>query len=65
VGRARAARPRPASGGYERLAYTPVEAELRAWFTAEARARHLDVHEDRAGNLWAWWGDPDAGRTSS
>jgi beta-ureidopropionase / N-carbamoyl-L-amino-acid hydrolase len=51
----------PASGGYERLAYTPVEAELRAWFTAEARARHLDVHEDGAGNLWAWWGDPDAG----
>ncbi|MFU8841042.1 MAG: allantoate amidohydrolase [Nitriliruptoraceae bacterium] len=51
----------PASGGYERLAYTPVEAELRAWFAAEARARHLDVHEDRAGNLWAWWGDPDAG----
>jgi beta-ureidopropionase / N-carbamoyl-L-amino-acid hydrolase len=51
----------PASGGYERLAYTPVEAELRAWFGAQARARHLDVHEDRAGNLWAWWGDPDAG----
>lgn len=50
-----------ASGGYERLAYTPVEAELRAWFTAEARARHLDVHEDPAGNLWAWWGDPTAG----
>jgi beta-ureidopropionase / N-carbamoyl-L-amino-acid hydrolase len=51
----------PASGGYERLAYTPVEAELRAWFTAEARARRLDVHEDAAGNLWAWWGDPEGG----
>jgi N-carbamoyl-L-amino-acid hydrolase len=51
----------PVSGGYERLAYTPVEAELRAWFASEARARHLDVHEDRAGNLWAWWGDPADG----
>jgi beta-ureidopropionase / N-carbamoyl-L-amino-acid hydrolase len=49
------------TGGYRRLAYTPPELELRAWFAAEARARSLDVHEDRAGNLWAWWGDPTAG----
>lgn len=49
------------TGGYRRLAYAPPELELRAWFAAEARARSLDVHEDRAGNLWAWWGDPTAG----
>jgi beta-ureidopropionase / N-carbamoyl-L-amino-acid hydrolase len=49
------------SGGYRRLAYTPPELELRDWFAAEARARCLDVHEDRAGNLWAWWGDPTTG----
>ena len=49
-----------ASGGYRRFAYAPAELELREWFVGEARARHLDVHEDRAGNLWAWWGDPDA-----
>lgn len=49
------------TGGYRRLAYTPAELELRDWFAGEARARSLDVHEDRAGNLWAWWGDPAAG----
>jgi beta-ureidopropionase / N-carbamoyl-L-amino-acid hydrolase len=51
----------PATGGYGRLAYAPAELELRAWFVGEATARHLDVHEDRAGNLWAWWGDATAG----
>jgi beta-ureidopropionase / N-carbamoyl-L-amino-acid hydrolase len=51
----------PASGGYRRFAYTPAELELRAWFEGAAASRHLDVHEDRAGNLWAWWGAPDAG----
>ena len=45
-------------GGYRRLAYTPAELELRSWFRAAAEARHLEVHEDRAGNLWAWWGAP-------
>lgn len=48
-------------GGYRRLAYTPAELMLREWFVGEARARHLDVHEDRAGNLWAWWGTPGVG----
>jgi beta-ureidopropionase / N-carbamoyl-L-amino-acid hydrolase len=52
---------RDPTGGYRRLAYTPPELELRDWFAAEARARSLDVHEDRAGNRWAWWGDPTAG----
>lgn len=47
-------------GGYGRFAWTGSDAELRAWFVAEARRRHLDTTQDRAGNLWAWWGDPDA-----
>jgi beta-ureidopropionase / N-carbamoyl-L-amino-acid hydrolase len=51
----------PATGGYHRFAYTDAELTLRDWFTGAARARGLDVHEDRAGNLWAWWGDPTAG----
>jgi beta-ureidopropionase / N-carbamoyl-L-amino-acid hydrolase len=50
-----------ASGGYHRLAYAPAELELRAWFHGEATARALDLHEDRAGNLWAWWGSPTRG----
>ncbi len=33
---------------------------LREWFTGQAQARGLDVTTDRAGNLWAWTGDPDA-----
>jgi beta-ureidopropionase / N-carbamoyl-L-amino-acid hydrolase len=50
----------PRSGGYRRFAWTPVDADLRAWFAGEAGARGLDLTEDRAGNQWAWWGDPDA-----
>jgi len=53
VGRAR-------SGGYRRFAWTPVDATLREWFAATARGLGLDVVRDRAGNLWAWWGSPDA-----
>ena len=49
------------TGGYRRLAYTGPELVLREWFAGEAAARGLDVHEDRAGNLWAWWGDPAGG----
>ncbi|QYN39091.1 allantoate amidohydrolase [Pseudonocardia sp. DSM 110487] len=48
------------SGGYRRFAWTAEDAALREWFTGEAAARGLDVTSDRAGNLWAWWGDPDA-----
>ncbi|MBO0872284.1 MAG: allantoate amidohydrolase [Pseudonocardia sp.] len=49
-----------ASGGYRRFAWTATDGELREWFTGEARRRSLDVVTDRAGNLWAWLGDPDA-----
>jgi N-carbamoyl-L-amino-acid hydrolase len=48
------------TGGYARFAWTPVDAELREWFVAAATARGLAVEPDRAGNLWAWAGDPDA-----
>src|SRR5579875_3590329 len=48
------------TGGYRRFAWTTEDAALREWFRAEAGARGLDVVEDRAGNQWAWWGDPDA-----
>jgi beta-ureidopropionase / N-carbamoyl-L-amino-acid hydrolase len=49
----------PGTGGYRRFAWTREDAELREWFAGEAAARGLDLVEDRAGNLWAWWGDPD------
>ena len=51
---------RDAGGGYRRFAYSAAELELRAWFRAAAQERGLAVEEDRAGNLWAWWGDPPA-----
>jgi len=48
------------TGGYRRYAWTRVDATLREWFAGEAAARGMDVVIDRAGNQWAWWGDPDA-----
>jgi len=48
------------TGGYRRYAWTRVDVTLREWFAAEAAARGLDLVTDRAGNQWAWWGDPDA-----
>lgn len=52
------------SGGYRRFAWTREDAVLREWFVAAADARGLDVVVDRAGNQWAWWGDPDAAAAS-
>ncbi|GAB3466050.1 allantoate amidohydrolase [Streptomonospora sediminis] len=46
------------TGGYRRYSWGPADTEVRAWFTAAARARGLDVETDRNGNLWAWWGEP-------
>jgi beta-ureidopropionase / N-carbamoyl-L-amino-acid hydrolase len=51
----------PATGGYRRFAWTSTDATLREWFAGEARGRGMDVVPDRAGNLWAWTSDPDAG----
>lgn len=48
-----------ATGGYRRFAWTRTDAALREWFTSQAAARSLDVHADRAGNMWAWWGGVD------
>jgi beta-ureidopropionase / N-carbamoyl-L-amino-acid hydrolase len=47
------------SGGYSRHAWTREDSDLREWFAGEAAARGLDLTEDRMGNQWAWWGDPD------
>lgn len=47
-------------GGYRRFAWTDADAELRAWFDAEAARRGLATTVDRAGNQWAWWGEPSA-----
>lgn len=46
----------PHSGGYDRLAWTSVDAECRLWFEQCAEALGLEVEVDRNGNLWAWWG---------
>src|SRR5665648_977713 len=51
------------SGGYRRYAWTRADAMLREWFAGEAAERGLDLVTDRAGNQWAWWGDPDAAVT--
>jgi N-carbamoyl-L-amino-acid hydrolase len=51
------------TGGYRRFAWTREDALLREWFAGEAAARGLDLVTDRAGNQWAWWGDPDAAVT--
>ncbi|MDQ3735014.1 MAG: allantoate amidohydrolase [Actinomycetota bacterium] len=48
------------SAGYRRFALTPEDAQLREWFEQEAIRRGLDLTVDLAGNLWAWWGDPDS-----
>jgi N-carbamoyl-L-amino-acid hydrolase len=48
------------SGGYRRFAWTPEDVTLREWFAGACADRGLSVDLDRAGNQWAWWGDPDA-----
>lgn len=47
------------TGGYRRFAWTDEDRTLREWFAGAARARGLEVTLDRAGNQWAWSGDPD------
>ena len=51
------------TGGYHRFAWTREDHDLREWFAGECGARGLDLAEDRMGNQWAWWGDPDAAAT--
>ena len=50
-----------ATGGYRRHAWTATDQQLREWFAAEAARRGLQLTQDRAGNQWAWWGDPASG----
>ena len=47
------------SGGYRRFAWTADDATLREWFAGAVGTLGLEVVEDRVGNQWAWWGDPD------
>ena len=47
------------TGGYRRFAWSRADHDLREWFSAEATRRGLDLTEDRMGNQWAWWGNPD------
>src|SRR3954452_1538511 len=49
----------PGTGGYRRYAWTRTDHDLREWFAAECASRGLALVEDRAGNQWGWWGDPD------
>jgi beta-ureidopropionase / N-carbamoyl-L-amino-acid hydrolase len=49
----------PATGGYRRFAWTEADLRMREWFSGECMSRGLDLIEDRMGNQWAWWGDPD------
>ena len=48
-----------ATGGYRRYALTEEDRLLREWFAGAAADRGLTLTEDRMGNQWAWWGDPD------
>jgi beta-ureidopropionase / N-carbamoyl-L-amino-acid hydrolase len=50
----------PTTGGYRRFAWTGADLSMREWFRGECAARGLDLTEDRMGNQWAWWGDPDS-----
>ena len=63
VGRPRAGRAgTPRTGGYRRLRLDRRPTPCCASGSAARRERRgLDVVTDRAGNLWAWWADPDAG----
>lgn len=45
----------PASGGYDRFAWSDSELAAREWFAGRAAGLGLEVETDRNGNLWAWW----------
>ncbi|MFM9444472.1 allantoate amidohydrolase [Streptomyces acidiscabies] len=51
----------PDSHGYRRFAWSPADADCRAWFQEQAESRGLAYEVDRNGNQWAWLGDPAAG----
>ena len=47
--------------GWNRLAWSPLEAEARAWFSRTATGLGLEVLQDGAGTLWAVTPDADRG----
>lgn len=49
---------RPDGSGYDRLPWTAADAELRAWFRAQAEGRGMRYETDRNGNQWAWSREP-------
>jgi beta-ureidopropionase / N-carbamoyl-L-amino-acid hydrolase len=53
----------PTTGGYRRFAWTEADLSMREWFGGQCTTRGLDLIEDRMGNQWAWWGDPDESAT--
>jgi N-carbamoyl-L-amino-acid hydrolase len=53
----------PITRGYRRFAWTEADLRMREWFSGECASRGLDLVEDRIGNQWAWWGDPDGSAT--
>lgn len=50
----------PVTDGYRRFAWTEADLSMRDWFTSECASRGLDLMDDRMGNQWGWWGDPDS-----
>ena len=50
-----------AETGWNRLAWSPLEAEARAWFSRTATGIGLEVRQDGAGTLWAVTPDADRG----
>ena len=53
----------PVTGGYRRFAWTEADLRMREWFAGQCQSRGLELIEDRLGNQWAWWGDPDGSAT--
>ena len=51
----------PATGGYRRFAWTRRGPDPAGVVRRRGRRRAAStLTQDRAGNQWAWWGDPDA-----
>ena len=48
-------------GGWNRLAWSPLEAEARDWFEHTTREIGLEIRRDGAGTLWAVTPDADEG----
>ena len=47
--------------GWNRLAWSPLEAAARGWFEETARGIGLELRRDGAGSLWAVTPDADSG----